>query len=313
MRIVLLVLLASAAPLAQRGPSLSVKELKPGIYLVQGGGGNSGVVIGSGGVVVIDAKETPDAGKALIAEVAKLTPKPITHVILTHSDADHVGGLAAFPTNVAVIAHAGAKVEMEEANAGARGAQARNRLPTQVVARTGENLTLQGVRFELRHWAPAHTGGDLTVILPEARVAFSGDLTANTADPLIRLEKRGSSEGWISSMKGLLGFRVQFVPGHGNVQTGTELQAVLSASAQKRDWVVSLTKEGKTLDDIKRTVGDPVTPPPARPAAPPPSPRGSAAPGPAVKGRAPAPAPVRAPVVPLTFTEAVYQELTKRS
>jgi glyoxylase-like metal-dependent hydrolase (beta-lactamase superfamily II) len=299
MRIVLLVLLASAVPFAQRGPALSVKELKPNVYLVQGGGGNSGIVIGSEGVIVIDAKESLEAGRALVAEVRKLTPKPITHVILTHNDADHVNGLAAFPPSVTVIAHEAAKVE--------------TRLPSKLIARVGESLTLHGVKVDLSHWAPAHTGGDMVVSLPEPRVAFIGDLAASGAEPVIRLEKRGSSEGWITSVKGLLGTRAQFVPGHGNTQTGTEVQAILSAAAQKRDWIVSLVKEGKSLDDVKRTVGDPVTAaPPARPAAPPP------APPPAAKGRVQAPpvpgrsAPL-APLVPLTFTEAVYQELTRRS
>ena len=90
----------------QQPPPLMVKQLKDNVYWTQGGaGGNTGIIIGQNGVVVIDAKTTPDSAKEMLAEIAKLTPKPVTHVILTHSDGDHVNGLAAFPQGITVIAH----------------------------------------------------------------------------------------------------------------------------------------------------------------------------------------------------------------
>lgn len=304
-------LLAATSLSAQRAPSMAAKQLKPNVYVVEGGGSNSGVVIGTSGVIVIDAKGSLEEGRALVAEVARLTPKPITHVILTHGDADHVNGLAAFPAGVTVVAYENAKVDMEAAIVAAgRGALSRDRLPSKVIVRTGETLTLQGVQFELRHWAPAHTSGDLVVVLSEARIAFTGDITAsNTPDPVIRLDRRGSSEGWITTVKGMLGFRVQYVPGHGGTQTVTQVQSNLTAISEKRDWIVELVKEGKSLDAVKAAVGDPASPPaPARAG------RSSTAAVAAVagKGRAPVPAAARGNPVPPTFTEAVYQELTKR-
>ena len=49
-----------------------------------------------------------------------MTPKPVTTVILTHSDGDHVNGLAAFPAGVNVIAHANNRKEQEAAIAGSQ-------------------------------------------------------------------------------------------------------------------------------------------------------------------------------------------------
>src|SRR5215475_10584933 len=84
--------------LAQQAPQpFEVKQLKPNVYWVEGGGGNSGVIIGDKGVIVIDAKTTETGGKELLADIAKLTPKPVTTLIETHSDGDHVNGAAAFP------------------------------------------------------------------------------------------------------------------------------------------------------------------------------------------------------------------------
>ena len=85
---------------AQQAPPqpFQVKQLRPNVYWVEGGGGNSGVII-------IDAKTTEAGGKELLADIAKLTPKPVTTLIETHSDGDHVNGAAAFPDGVTIIAH----------------------------------------------------------------------------------------------------------------------------------------------------------------------------------------------------------------
>ena len=88
--------LFAAAAHAQRGQQrpeapLKVTPLSGGVYWTSGGaGGNTGFIVGTNGVIVIDAKMTANSAKELLQEIAKVTPKPVTHVILTHSDADHV-------------------------------------------------------------------------------------------------------------------------------------------------------------------------------------------------------------------------------
>ena len=109
-------------------------QMKPNVYWIEGGGGNSGVIVGDKGVIVIDAKTTADGGKELLEDIAKITPKPVNTVILTHSDGDHVNGLASFPAGVKVIAQENNKKEQEKAlAAGGRGAPPADHLPTQVI------------------------------------------------------------------------------------------------------------------------------------------------------------------------------------
>ena len=62
-------------------PALTVKKVKDNIYFVEGGGGNSSIIIGQNGVIVVDVKTTVAAGKGVVDEVTKLTNKPITTVI----------------------------------------------------------------------------------------------------------------------------------------------------------------------------------------------------------------------------------------
>ena len=176
----------------QQPPPLSVKQLKSDVYWTQGGaGGNTGIIVGKDGVIVIDAKTTPASAKEMIAEIAKITPKPVTTVIVTHSDGDHVNGLAAFPAGLTIISQENCKKEME-ASASSRNPAPQDRLPTKTVANK-ENVTIDGVKLTLLHYAPAHTSGDLMVYLPEQKIVFTGDIIAtNQPYTLIHSEKNGS-------------------------------------------------------------------------------------------------------------------------
>jgi len=95
----------SAVQGAKAGP-LTVHQLTSTIYWVEGGVGNCGFIVGNKGVIVIDTTVSPTSGKALLDHIAEITPKPVTTVILTHGDMDHIGGLAAFPTGITIIAQA---------------------------------------------------------------------------------------------------------------------------------------------------------------------------------------------------------------
>jgi cyclase len=142
---------------------------------------------------VIDAKVSPVAGRRLLDEVARITPNPITHVILTHGDGDHVMGLASFPVGLTIIAHENRKRSMEAANpAGFMGTLPTAVLPNQTFNRR-KSVVLDGVRFELFHFGPSHTNGDAIIYLPDCKVAFAGDVLAWGASPTptVRLLPRG--------------------------------------------------------------------------------------------------------------------------
>jgi cyclase len=289
--------LALAAPVAAQPPQgrggppqpLEVRQVKPNIYYLVGGGGNTGVIIGTNGVIVVDTKTTAAAGQQIVDEVKKLTPKPITTVFLTHSDGDHVNGLASFPAGIKIIAHQNEKMEEEMAlKAGGRGAPPADKLPNEVVTKNKENMTIDGEKVEVFHWAPAHTSGDLIIYFPTEKVVFTGDIIATQRpDPLIHLEKHGSSAGWITTAKGIVGLDSnEFVPGHGDLQTKAQIEERLKNTEAKRDKIAAMVKEGKSLAEIQAAVDMP-----------------AAAPAGGGRGRGPNFA---------SFTEVVYQELTKK-
>jgi len=271
-----------------QGPSSApfiTHQLRPNVCYIEGGGGHTGVIIGDKGVIVIDAKTTLAGGKELLEAVAKITPKPVNTVILTHSDADHVNGLAAFPAGINIIAQENNRKEQEAALAkGGDFVPPADHLPTKLVGNR-EDLTVDGIRLQLRHWAPAHTSGDLVVFVPAEKIVFTGDLITQYAYPLIHMEKHGSSDGWIQSVEGMIAFNAEtYVTGHGKLQTKADLQQDLADAEARKAVIKKMVAEGRSLQDIKDALGEKPQPP--------------AAPG-------------EHPPFP-TFTETTYQELTAK-
>jgi len=241
-----------------------VHQLKPNVYWVEGGGGNSAVIVGNNGVIVVDAKVSAAGGAELIADIAKITPKPVTTIFLTHSDGDHVNGLASFPKGLTIISQENCKTEMQAAPSAAAGGPLADYLPTRTVTRTMENMTIEGVHLRTFHFAPAHTSGDLMVYLPDDKIMFTGDIVAAQSPyPLIHLEKHGSSDGWVTTLNGILATdATTFVPGHGGVQMKADLQKRLADTLARRDQIKMLVAQGKSLDEVRAAMGEP--PPPAR-------------------------------------------------
>jgi cyclase len=306
----------SVVALAQQPPPApTMKMLKPDVWAGLGGsGGNSTIIVGKTGVIVVDAKQTEAGAKALLDEIAKITPKPVTTVILTHSDGDHVNGLVAYPAGIRIIAHENNKKELQAAlAAGGRGAPPADRLPTQVTTKEKESVTIDGVKLDLYHFAPAHTSGDLVVSIPAEKIVATGDIVVtNRADdnPNVHYEKNGSTEGWLKSVKAMIGLNAEtYVTGHGDLLTKADLQRKYDATAERRNKIAAMVKEGKTLDEIKAALPDAPAPGAA--------PRGAAGPGGgagrgggggAARGGGGA---ARGPA-PLTFVETAYKEITKK-
>jgi len=239
-------------------PPVTVKKLKDNIYMAEGGGGTSTVIIGQNGVIVVDGKNRPPDGKQLVDEVGKLTNKPITTVILTHSDPDHVRGLGGFPKSLTIIAHENDKKEIEQdLAAGGLASPPKEYLPNKIVTQARESMTIEGVKMTLIHIAPAHTTGDLAVYLSDAKVVASGDLIGN-GDPTVHLEKHGSSEGWIKFVSVLADLDADtYVRGHADVATREQVRLILANAEAKRARIVDLVKQGKSLGDIKQALGEP--------------------------------------------------------
>ena len=115
-----------------------------------------------------------------------------------------------------------------------------------------------GETLELYHWAPAHTSGDLVIYLPKYKIVATGDIIAtNNPYPRIHDEKNGSTEGWITTTKGIIALDADtYIPGHGNIQTKADIQKRIADAEARRAQVKEMVAQGKSLDEIKAALGD---------------------------------------------------------
>lgn len=247
---------------AQQQP-LAVQKIKGNIYMAKGGNGaNTGFFIGEKEVLVIDAKTTAESAKQMIEEIKKLTPNPITRVILTHSDGDHVNGLNGFPAGLKIYAHPQTKKDMEEAAKAPSAAYLADYLPNEACSpcaaskQSAMAIKIGAAAIQLYYFGPAHTSGDLVVFFPAERVAFIGDLAFVGRDPLIHRAKGGSSLGVLDTLNSLLALNADtFITGHSDPLTKQDIQSLRASIAEKREKVKAMAAEGKSLDDIKKAFG----------------------------------------------------------
>src|SRR6188474_3245789 len=115
--------LLTAAVAGQQAPRAvlpDAQKVKDNFYIVtasspvdrtQFTGGNIGIFITDGGVVLVDTK-LAGYGPDILAKIRAVTPKPVTTIINTHAHGDHTGSNEAFPATVDFVAHENTKTNM---------------------------------------------------------------------------------------------------------------------------------------------------------------------------------------------------------
>ncbi len=252
-------LLAAALNGAVRAQDSPVPEaVAPGVWMVQGQSAlgssanrnfisNAGFVVTNDGVVVIDALGSPALAEELLAQIRRITPLPVRHVILTHYHADHIYGLQAFKAaGATVIAHRAAGEYLNSETAVQRLKASREELFPWIDENTRlvpadrwidgpTTLTLGGMEFRLQPVGPSHTPEDLVVYVPKLRTLFAGDLVFRGRVPFVG---QADSGHWIAALDTLLGYDIDVaIPGHGPASKSARADLELT-----RDYLVHLRR-----------------------------------------------------------------------
>jgi cyclase len=177
-------------------------------------------------VLVVDAFFNLDAARALVAEIRRLTPKPIRYVVNTHYHADHTGGDQALrDAGAIIIAHNNVRGWVRTNNINLFGDRITPELKARIEAlplpdlTTDKDLTVWlGARKVLVRTVLGHTGGDLTIAVPDAKALFTGDMLWRKIGPNLI---DGSVKEWMATDAALAAMpdaaHTTFVPGHGGV------------------------------------------------------------------------------------------------
>ena len=200
-------------------------------------------VVTDAGVVVADGQGNPAATKGLVDAIAKVTPKPITHVVICSDHGDHTAGNASFPSGVHYVIHPASKAAM------GKNAPADAELVTDKTSFKSGSEEIQ-VMFLGR----AHTGGDLSVYLPRQKILFLSETFLNRVFPAMR---SAYPSEWLAALTKAERMDVNiYIAGHGFTETGPVSKEELRAYHKALEAVIAeatrLHKAGVPLEDATK-------------------------------------------------------------
>ena len=263
----LVALLATGTAAAQAPPSeatVTTERLAPDLHVLYGAGGGQAsgnvlALLGANGTLVIDTGY-PQFVPLYRDTVARLGGRPITRAINTHWHDDHSEGNKILGLGrVLIVAHENSREMLTRDNKinVVRTILDQPAFPPAalpVITLTDRlEIYFGGECIEVVHVAPAHTAGDVVVILRNHNVAHTGDVFLSAAYPFSDVDNGGSFDGeieFVSQLLTELDRDTVIVPGHGRVARYDELVAYLEMLEAVRGRLAALIAGGATLEQV---------------------------------------------------------------
>ncbi len=239
-------------------PPVRLDRISDNLYQVTGGrGANGGMYIGDDEVLIIDAKMDKASVDGIYKAAFEITTKPITYLINTHSDGDHINGNRFFPKSVTIVAHKNCRAEFF--HPGRDGSpsewQKEEQQPfiPEITFTDKMNLYLGKKIVELHYFGVGHTTGDIVVYFPEEKTAFIGDQVFFGRPQLIHSYKGGNSFKHVITTQKMLDEldAEKFCSGHAMIMSRTDIEKHLEEITAFQQKIKSLVAEGKTLKQVQ--------------------------------------------------------------
>jgi cyclase len=251
-----------APPAADAPKVVEVEKLRDNLYMLKGGGGNTAVFIRTDGITVVDTKN-PGWGQPILDAIKKISTKPITQIINTHTHGDHVSGNVEFPATVEVIVQENTRANMMEMR-GASGI-AQNGPPTNIFKEhNGHGLPTKTFKdsmtigkgpdeIDLHYFGRGHTNGDAWVVFPALRLVHAGDIFSGKNLPLLDANNGGSGvligDTLAKAAKNLKNIDT-VITGHSATMTVADVIEYAEFNKEFMRDVQAGKKAGKTVDQI---------------------------------------------------------------
>ncbi len=202
-------------------------------------------VVTADSVLVADGQGSPAETKGLIDAIKKVTPKPITTVVIASDHGDHTAGNASFPAGVRYLIHPTSKAILDTArNSWKPPADA------ELVADT-KTITMGGEQIQILFLGRSHTGGDLAVWLPRQKILFLSEIYLNRVFPAMR---SAYPSEWLTALDKAEAMNANiYIAGHGFTETGVvskeEIRAYRTAMAAVIAEATRLHQAGVPVDE----------------------------------------------------------------
>jgi cyclase len=259
--LLVLCLFAITAFAQQQPPDFSKVEMKltkvsGNVYMLEGMGGNIGVLAGDDGILMIDAEYAP-LGDKIRAALKTISDKPVKYVVNTHWHGDHTSGNIAFGDS-ATIAHENVRqwLSSEQKNVFGQPVPPIAKAGLPVITFESElTLHLNGDNILIFHPTNSHTDGDAVVYFASAHVVHLGDNFVNGRFPILDVPHGGSVKGMIAIDELALSHAppdVKFIPGHGPLSTRADLEKYIAMLKDTRDIIAAGIRKGRTAEQMKQ-------------------------------------------------------------
>ena len=256
---VILLFTSSLAVTAQNFDSVNIKTTKVAgsVYMLEGSGGNIGVLIGNDGVILVDDQFAPLSEKIKKA-IASISDKPIKFVVNTHFHGDHSDGNRVFGSEGSIIvAHENARKRLStdyfyKTYKQEQKAMSYEGLP-KITFGESLNFNMNGETVQVIHIKNAHTDGDAAVYFKESNVLHTGDAFVRYGLPFIDDDGGGTIDGMINGAEQMLKMindETRIIPGHGQISSKKDLQDYKNQLQTIRNRIAEGIKAGKTMDQI---------------------------------------------------------------
>jgi glyoxylase-like metal-dependent hydrolase (beta-lactamase superfamily II) len=224
-----------------------------------GRNGNAGFIVGPDGVLAIDTGTSTQHGRALLAEIARVTSKPVRRVLITHTRQEFLFGALAYRER-------GIPIAMHRKAAQLMAARCDNCLKTlrRVLGEDamrgtamykpdlefdhGFDLDLIGRPVRVLYFEHSSGPGDVAVLDLTTRTLFAGGLLDWKRIPDIQ---DSDLDSWHRALATLGRMPIEaIVPGHGPVATREAIDAVDRYLTRLEGRVLELLKGGAALSEV---------------------------------------------------------------
>jgi glyoxylase-like metal-dependent hydrolase (beta-lactamase superfamily II) len=251
-----------------------VLPVQGNVYLIATGrSANTVVQVGDQGVVVVDpgVAETSDQ---VLAEIRRLTSRPIKGIVNTTLDRDHMGanervafaGQPMFLGNAGytprpqatIFAHEKA-LNQVSVPTGQTPMLPETLWPTDTFFTAKKKLFFNREPIELRH-TPGHTDGDIIAWFRKSDVIAAGHLFSTTSYPEFDPLRGGALQGILDGLNQVIDIAVpefnqqggtRIVPGHGRIANQSDVVEYRDMATIVRDRVRDARARGLGLEQVK--------------------------------------------------------------
>jgi glyoxylase-like metal-dependent hydrolase (beta-lactamase superfamily II) len=245
-------------------PEIQVLPVQGNVYMLVSPSGNIAIQAGKDGALLVDTPP-PMYAQAVMAEIRKLTAKPLRNIINTSGDADRVSGNGA----IAILGQPGLNNTRQAATIIAQESVldrlTKEKAPEAVLPLDEYFLPTKDFYFNgepviIFHAPKAHTDGDSIVFFRRSDVLAVGDIFNPIRYPIIDLAHGGSVKGLIDALNHILRLTVperlqdggtRVIPAHGRLCNEADVVEYREMVTIIRDRIQDMLKRGMNLAAVK--------------------------------------------------------------